>query len=95
MPQGICLSRGYLRPTVDRTILWHGVIIDATSCHGGEIPLSVIEPYGGKMRLCQFVLLKLAMTAIGGKEQYFDGYPLLTAEAAEYLAGQELHWRGH
>ena len=66
-----------------------GVIIDATSCHGGEIPLSVIEPYGGKMRLCQFVLLKTGYDRYWGKEHYFDGYPLLTAEAAEYLAGQE------
>ena len=41
------------------------------------------------MRLCQFVLLKTGYDRYWGKEQYFDGYPLLTAEAAEYLAGQE------
>lgn len=65
-----------------------GVIIDATSCQG-EIPLEVIEPYGGKMRLCQFVILKTGYDRYWGKMQYFEKYPLLTAQAAKYIADQQ------
>lgn len=66
-----------------------GVIIDATVCQNGEIPLSVIEPYGGKMRFCQFALLKTNWDRYWGEEHYFSGYPLLSDEAVQYLASQQ------
>ena len=65
-----------------------GVIIDVTSCQE-EISLDIIEPYGGKMRLCQFVILKTGYDRYWGKVQYFDKYPLLTAQAAKYIADQQ------
>ena len=65
-----------------------GVIVNATACDK-EIPLSVIEPYGGKMRFCQFVILKTGCDRQWGQQEYFSQYPVLTAEAAEFLAKQD------
>ena len=65
-----------------------GVIVNATGCDR-EIPLSVIEPYGGKMRFCQFVILKTGRDSLWGQQEYFSDYPILSAEAAEFLAKQE------
>lgn len=64
------------------------VVVDARGTR--EVPLSMLLPHAPRIRQAEFVLLLTGWAAVWGRPEYFDGFPVLTVEAAQWLAGQGL-----
>lgn len=65
------------------------LMLDVSPYAGGEIPLSVLEEHAEELKCCEFLVLKSGWDRKWGREDYLSGYPVLSAEAADYLAGLE------
>jgi len=65
-----------------------GVIIPVPATE--SIPLSVLLPHEEAIRTARFVLLHTGADARWGQPSYFQGFPVLDAEAANWLAAFEL-----
>lgn len=77
--------------TVDRLPLCQfsgpGMAVDVSHIPEGQgIPLDFIKPYEKQIRECDFVLLRSGWDRYWGEERYFEDYPVLTVEAARWLA---------
>ena len=54
---------------------------------GGIIELAELKPHRALVRDSDFVLLATGWSRYWGTGRYYEGFPLLSAEAAEWLAG--------
>ncbi len=66
------------------------LITETAAWAGREIPLACFDPYREKLAHCRFVILKSRHDRFWGKKEYFSNYPVLSGEAAAYLAGLPL-----
>lgn len=64
-----------------------GIVLDLTGLQGTEIRIQDLEPFQPRIKGRGFVLLYTGRSRAWGEAAYFDGYPVLTPEAAEWLAG--------
>ncbi len=64
-----------------------GTVLDLTGLQGAEIRMQDLEPLQSRIKGRDFVLLYTGRSRAWGEAAYFDGYPVLTPEAAEWLAG--------
>jgi arylformamidase len=62
-------------------------VVDVSASAPGEVPLSLLEEQGPLVAGCDFVLLRCGWPRYWGDERYFAGFPVLTSEAAAWLAG--------
>lgn len=62
-----------------------GLVIDTGAPTGSRVTLSSLLPHEKMIRTCEFLLLCSGWSRYWGKPAYFEGYPVLDAEAAQWL----------
>jgi kynurenine formamidase len=76
-------------PSLDSLDVSHfvgeGCVIDATGC-GGTIPLETVRASEDEISKVSFVLLRSGWDRYWGESRYFSGFPILSDEAAGWLA---------
>ena len=65
------------------------LMLDVSGCAGQEISREALAAHEEELKCCEFLVLKSGWDRKWGKEEYFAGYPVLSKEAAEYVAGFE------
>lgn len=60
--------------------------LDVSQFRGGSIPKSFLEEQEATLACCKFLALHSGYDQHWGEDAYFDGYPTLSEEAAQYLA---------
>lgn len=84
--------------TLDRFDAAHfagrAVLIDALDVPGGAITANHLEPYDSRLERAGFALIHTGWSRYWGEKGYFEGFPALTAGAAEKLAGFRLQGVG-
>lgn len=68
----------------------NGCVIDCTSISSGEISLDYIKDHEKNLKNADFVLIKTGWSKYWGRDEYFNPFPYLSIEAAEYLIGFNL-----
>lgn len=64
-----------------------GVVVDATREGTGTIGMSCLQPRLEEIARADFLLIRTGWSRFWGTDRYFAGYPVLSLEAAETLAG--------
>lgn len=65
-------------------------VIDASRLNKPTLESADLEPHRQIISQSEFVLLRTDHAKAWGREAYFDGYPALSAEAAQWLSGFRL-----
>lgn len=65
------------------------LMLDVSSCAGQEISKEALAAHEEELKCCEFLVLKSGWDRKWGKDEYFRDYPVLSREAAEYIAGFE------
>lgn len=65
------------------------LMLEVSAFAGGEIPKQALAAHEEELKCCEFLVLKSGWDRKWGQEEYFTGYPVLSREAAEYVAGFE------
>jgi len=86
-------------PTLDRMppglFVGRGIILDLYTRETGRvIKGSDLEPWMRAAAAADFALFRFGWDRFWGSSEYFDGYPVLSPEAAEVLAGSGLNGIG-
>ena len=68
--------------------------LEVSGFAGREIPLDFVQAFADKLKTCEFLVLHSGWEQKWGEDGYFHGYPTLSREAAEYLAGFSLQGLG-
>ena len=61
-------------------------VLDVTGTEGPLIEPPIIEPYGAFLERIHYVLLRTGWSSRWGTESYYKGYPVLSSEAAGWIA---------
>lgn len=69
------------------------LVIDVTM-YSGDIPKGYIESFEEALKTVDFVLLKTGWSKKWGQDDYFEGFPALSKEAASYLSQFKLKGLG-
>lgn len=69
------------------SFLGPGVALDASAVRGRSVGIADIERYEGRLRGAGFALLHTGWARYWGTNDYFGRYPVLSPEAAGWLAG--------
>lgn len=70
------------------------VKLEVSGFAGGEIPLAFVSAFEDKLKTSEFLVLHSGWDQKWGGDAYFHDFPVLSREAAEYLAGLPLHGVG-
>ena len=62
------------------------VMVDVSQFRGGSIPADFLKSLDDELKFCQFLVLNSGYHRLWGEDAYFSGFPILSPEAAEYLA---------
>ncbi len=77
-------------PTLDRLPVDHfagpAVVVDVSALKGENVGIGHLEPYAETLKKSEFLLLRSGWSRHWGTEAYFEGYPVLTEEAARWAA---------
>jgi len=71
-----------------------GAVIDVRDAPGGIIGIEMLQPALALIRECEFLLLCTEWSSYWGTPQYYEGYPVLSHDAALWLAGCNLKGLG-
>ena len=63
------------------------VVLDASAVRERSVEISDVESYGARLRNADFALLHTGWAEHWGSPEYFAHYPVLSAAAAQWLAG--------
>jgi len=63
------------------------VVVDLTARLRGTVSVGELEPLAGYIRGSEFVLFHTGWSLKWGSDEYFDGFPTLSEEAARWLCG--------
>lgn len=88
---------GYCRILVINKIdenIGKAFILNLKSISKPTIELSDLEQHQNRIRNSEFILLYTGWSRLWGKETYFQGYPVLSLEAAQWLSNFELKGLG-
>lgn len=84
--------------TVDKLPIGHfygrAVLVDCTGIRDRDIGPEDLEPYRQAVEASRFVILHTGWSKLWGNETYFDGFPVLSDEAARWLCGFNLKGLG-
>ena len=69
-------------------------VLDMTSTHRPTVDIHHIEPYQDLIAKSKFLLLYTGWSRWWGTDAYYQGYPVLSPEAARWIAGFELRGLG-
>ncbi len=76
--------------TLDMLSLEHfygkGFLFDFSLEKSGVIDIKDLEPHKSEMENAEFLLIRTGWERYWGYEKYFSGYPVLSGDAAEWLA---------
>ncbi|MEE4272679.1 MAG: cyclase family protein [Thermoanaerobaculales bacterium] len=72
------------------TYVGPAMMLDVTGVENGIIGLDSIEPRLREVGQVDFLLIRTDWSRFWGTDQYFSGYPVLSTDAAELLAGSGL-----
>lgn len=64
-----------------------GAVIDLAGNGGLTIDIELLKPHQGRIERCEFLLFHTSWADLWGKEDYLTGYPVLSRDAATWLAG--------
>jgi arylformamidase len=64
-----------------------GAVVELGVNGGLTIDLELLKPHQGRIERCEFLLFHTGWADLWGKEDYLKGYPVLSCEAATWLAG--------
>jgi len=64
-----------------------GTVIDLVGNEGPTIDLELLKPHQGRIERCEFLLFHTGWADLWGKGEYLTDYPVLSREAAAWLAG--------
>lgn len=65
-------------------------VIDVSHCAGREIELADVKLSGKEMACVDFLLLKTGWSAKWGTEEYLKDFPVLSKDAAAWIASRDL-----
>lgn len=81
-------------PTLDSMspdcFLGVGFLLDVSAADGSEIGLNLLEAHRESLENSDFLLLRTGWDRFWGEPAYFQGYPVLEPEAAQWIASQGL-----
>jgi kynurenine formamidase len=84
--------------TLDRfpvgTFIGKAIVIEVPESTGGVIGLGVLQAQAGRLQGCDFVLFNTGWDTKWGQDSYFRDFPVLSPEAARWLAGHDLKGLG-
>lgn len=72
------------------TFRGRGFVLDVRECTEKEIPLSRVKAYENLIHEADYILIQTGWEAKWDSEEYFQGFPALSQDAAEYLVQFEL-----
>lgn len=72
------------------SFMGRGFVLDVRECTETEIPLSRVQSVENLLPDIDFLLIQTGWEAYWGKDEYFQDFPALSEEAAEYLMQFEL-----
>jgi len=64
-----------------------GAVVELEVNDGPTIDLELLKPHQGRIESCEFLLFRTGWADLWGKEDYLKGYPVLSRDAATWLAG--------
>jgi arylformamidase len=67
-----------------------GAVVEPELNDGPTIHLDLLKPYQRRIEQCEFLLFRTGWADLWGKEDYLTGYPVLSRDAATWLAGFSL-----
>jgi arylformamidase len=67
-----------------------GLVLDVSAPRGTRIEIDHIKKYEGRLRAAEFALLHSGWARYWGKARYFAGFPVLSPDAADWLARFDL-----
>lgn len=76
------------------TFVGSAVVVDARLAPGATIGIEALLPFASQIAESDFVLLCTAWDRFWGAAEYFGRFPVLSLEAAEWLAAQNLRGVG-
>ncbi len=68
----------------------NGLVLDVRNIHDCLMTLEMLKPFQADITECEFLLLCSGMSNTWGTSAYFEQYPTLSLEAAQWLAGLQL-----
>jgi kynurenine formamidase len=71
-----------------------GAVIELAGNNGPTIDLELLKPHQGRIERCEYLLFHTGWADLWGKEAYLTGYPVLSPDAATWLAGFPLKGMG-
>jgi len=74
---------------VDR-FMGKGLVLDVATVRGGKIEIADLEPCTQRLGRAEFALLHSGWARHWGDDRYFSSYPVLSLEAARWLADFQL-----
>lgn len=84
--------------TLDRlpveTFVGQAVLADCSDPGRATIGLDDLTPLADAVRDCEFLILRTGWHRFWGQARYFSGFPVLSRQAAEWLAGRGLRGVG-
>lgn len=67
-----------------------GVMVDVSGSADGEITLEVLLPFQKLIKVSDFLLFHSGWSQFWGTSSYYQGYPILSSDAALWLAAHHL-----
>lgn len=67
------------------TFMGRGMVLDVRECTESEVPLARVQAYAQVLSEVDYVLIQTGWEEHWGRESYFQDFPALSEEAAEYL----------
>ncbi len=64
----------------------NGLVLDVRNTRDGLITVDMLKPFHADIAECDFLLLCSGMSNVWGTSSYFEHYPTLSMEAAQWLA---------
>ena len=64
-----------------------GIVLDVRDVSGGIIDIELLRPSFSLIKACEFLLLSTGWSRYWGTSGYYECYPVLSTEAALWLAG--------
>ncbi len=76
------------------TFVGQAFLLDATDCPGGYINLEQLLPFKEQIQNSNLLVIRTGWSKYWGKESYFEGFPALTPESAEWIVAQGIRGIG-
>jgi arylformamidase len=67
-----------------------GAVVDIRGNNGSAIDIELLKPHQGRIEGSEFLLLHTGWGDLWGEEAYLNGFPVLSHDAAAWLAGFSL-----